>query len=173
MTATAIQESVLRPQSALRLVHGGGIATDAIRVLVVHGPPIGRAGLGAVLDREGDLDVVGAAADTEQAVALVRRLRPDVVVLSVCGEELDGVEATRRMLAECSLAVVVLAASEHDGRVFGALRAGAAGVVLADREPAELVHAVRLIAGGGRLVAPDSRPRSPRRPTCSARTSWS
>jgi DNA-binding NarL/FixJ family response regulator len=157
MIATAIQESDPPPRPTLRLVRGDGLATDAIRVLVVHDSPIVRAGIGAFLDLERDLEVVGAAADTEHAVELVRRLRPHVVLLSVCGDELDGAGATRRMLQEHSLAVMVLAASEHDGRAFGVLRAGAAGVVLADREPAELIRAVRLAARG------DRRRRAPRR----------
>ena len=152
MTANALHHLPARHDARRRLAVVGGDdrAAETIRVVIAHGQRLARAGLRAFLAGDAGLDVVGEAADGDEAVALVRGLRPAVVVVDVDLPGLDCVEATRRMRAESPVAVLVLASSEHDGRVFAALRAGAAGQVLSDREPAEVVCAVRRLAGGGR-----------------------
>jgi len=141
-----------------------------IRVVVAHDSPIARAGLAALLEREPGVDVVGLAADGVQAAALARGVQPDVVLLAV---HLDAVETTRRVRAASSAAVMIFGASAHDGRVFPALRAGASGLVLADREPAELIRGVRMLAHGGRLLTGSPRNDISRRSEWSARTSLS
>jgi len=137
------------PKQALQVVGTDARGAGTIRVAVAHRGPVARAGLSALLEREAGLDVVGEAADSDDAVALVHRLRPDVLLIDVDIPGVGCVEATRRVLSELPVAVMVLAASEHDGRLFQARRAGASGLVLADREPAELVRAVRRLAGQG------------------------
>jgi DNA-binding NarL/FixJ family response regulator len=136
---------------------------DTIRVAIAHGQQLVRAGLRALLERESGITVVDEAADGDDAVAMARRLRPDVVLLDVRVPGLDCVEATRRILAESSLAVMVLSATEADARVFATLKAGAAGVLFEDREPAALVRALRLHALGGRGRAHRSRRAQPAR----------
>jgi DNA-binding NarL/FixJ family response regulator len=156
MTATALHETLGPPREARRrltLVRGDDRAASTIRVVVAHGQRLSRAGLRALLEPATGLDVIGEAADGDEAVALVRSLRPDIVVMDVHLPGLDCVEATRQMIAKSSVAVLVLTAAEPDDRVLGALRAGAARVLLVDREPAELIGAVRLLARGGRLSA--------------------
>jgi DNA-binding NarL/FixJ family response regulator len=120
--------------------------SQMIRVGIAHAQPLVRAGLRAVLERESGITVVDEAADGDDAVAIARRLRPDVVLLDVRLPGLDCVEATRRILAESSAAVIVVTTTEADPRVFSALKAGAAGVLLEDREPGVLVRALRLFA---------------------------
>jgi DNA-binding NarL/FixJ family response regulator len=132
--------------------------TGTIRVAIAHGQQLVRAGLRVLLEREAGIAVVDEAADGEHAVAVARRLRPDVVVLDVRLPGLGCVEATRRILAGPAVPVMVLTASETDARVFATLKAGAAGLLLEDREPAALVRAVRLLGRGGWV-----RPHRPRR----------
>src|SRR3954453_16203085 len=141
------RESACMPTQALQVVGTDARGAGTIRVAVAHRGPLARAGLSALLEREAGLDVVGQAADSDDAVALVHRLRPDVLLIDVDIPGVGCVEATRRVLSELPVAVMVLAASEHDGSLFQARRAGASGLVLADREPAELVRAVRRLAG--------------------------
>jgi DNA-binding NarL/FixJ family response regulator len=123
--------------------------SPTIRVGIAHAQPLVRAGLRALLERETGITVVDEAADGDDAVAIARHLRPDVVLLDVRMPGVDCVEATRRILAESSAAVMVVAATEADPRVFAALRAGAAGVLFEDRGPAALVRALRVVARGG------------------------
>jgi DNA-binding NarL/FixJ family response regulator len=137
---------------ASSLVH----STGTIRVAVAHGQRLVRAGLCAMLERDGEIAVVEAASG-EEAVAIVRRLRPDVVLMDVHLPGLGCVEATRQILAGPPVAVMVLTASETDARVFATLRAGAAGLLLEDGEPAALVRAVTRLGRGGRLRT--TRPR--------------
>lgn len=134
------------------------VDSSTIRVAIAHGQGLMRAGLRLLLEREAGITVVDEAADGDDAVALVRRLRPDVLLLEVGLPGLDCVEATRRILAESAVAVVALTASETDARAFGTLRAGAARLMLEDREPAALVRVVRLLGHGDR-----PRARRPRR----------
>jgi DNA-binding NarL/FixJ family response regulator len=116
-----------------------------------------RAGFRALLDSEGDITVVAEAADGEEAVALARHHRPDVVLMDVRMPRLDGLQATARLTGDATLAgtrVVVLTTFELDEYVFGSLRAGASGFLLKDVEPADLIAAVRVVAGGEALLAP-------------------
>jgi len=127
----------------------------SIRVLVADDQALVRAGFRQLLEREGDLDVVGEAADGAEAVELGRRLRPDVVVMDIRMPNLDGLEATRRLTAGSPAPrVLVLTTFDLDDYVFEALRAGASGFLLKDAAPEELVSAVRLVAGGEALLAP-------------------
>jgi DNA-binding NarL/FixJ family response regulator len=116
-----------------------------------------RAGFRALLDGEDGISVVAEAADGEEAVALARRHRPDVILMDVRMPRTDGLRATARVSDDPTLSrtrVIVLTTFELDEYVFGALRAGAAGFLLKDVEPADLVEAVRVVAGGEALLAP-------------------
>ncbi len=128
-----------------------------IRVALVDDQPLVRAGLKALLAAEDGVEVVGEAADGEEAVALARSARPDVVLMDVRMPGVDGLEATRRIAADPTLEgvrVLVLTTFEVDEYVFDALRAGAAGFLLKDEEPRELVRAVRVVADGESLLSP-------------------
>jgi DNA-binding NarL/FixJ family response regulator len=109
------------------------------------------------MDAEDDLEVVGEAGDGDEAVELVRAQRPDVVLMDIRMPRVDGIEATRRIAADPALAgvrVVVLTTFEVDEYVFESLRAGAAGFLLKEADPAEIVRAVRLVAEGEALLSP-------------------
>jgi DNA-binding NarL/FixJ family response regulator len=128
-----------------------------IRVLLADDQELVRAGLAALLGAEEDLDVVAEAADGEQAVALARQLRPDVVLMDIRMPVLDGIEATRQIAADPALAsthVVILTTFELDEYVFEGLRAGAAGFLVKDTDAAELIRAVRVVAAGQALLSP-------------------
>jgi DNA-binding NarL/FixJ family response regulator len=128
-----------------------------IEIVLADDQTLVRAGFRALLDAEDDMTVVGEAADGEEAVEIVRRRRPDVVLMDVRMPRTDGLTATGRITAEPSLAgtrVIVLTTFELDEYVFGALRAGAAGFLLKDMEPADVVEAVRIVAAGDALLAP-------------------
>jgi DNA-binding NarL/FixJ family response regulator len=128
-----------------------------IRVVLADDQTLVRAGFRALLDAEDDMTVVGEAADGEQAVEVVRQERPDVVLMDVRMPRTDGLRATARVTADPVLSrtrVIVLTTFELDEYVFGALRAGAAGFLLKDMEPADVVDAVRIVAAGDALLAP-------------------
>ncbi|MGV9214050.1 response regulator [Micromonospora sp. RB23] len=128
-----------------------------IRVLLADDQALMRAGFRALLAAEDDLEVVGEATDGASAVQLARRLRPDVVLMDVQMPGLDGIEATRRIAADPDLAatrVLILTNYGLDSYVFTALRAGASGFLLKDADPADLLQAVAVVAGGDALLAP-------------------
>ncbi|GAA4674044.1 hypothetical protein GCM10023324_29200 [Streptomyces youssoufiensis] len=129
-------------------------AAAPVRVLVAEDQTSVRAGLVLILRSAPDLRVVGEAADGEQAVALARELRPDVVLMDVQMPRLDGVSATGQIVADGLADVLVLTTFDLDEYVFGALRAGAAGFLLKDSEATELLAAVRTVARGEGLIAP-------------------
>jgi DNA-binding NarL/FixJ family response regulator len=127
-----------------------------ITVLLVDDEPLVRAGLRAVLEAQGDITVVGEAADGAAVVPLVRQLRPDVVAMDVRMPLLDGIEATRAVLKAFAPPprILVITTFENDEYVYEALRAGADGFLLKRARPAEIVHAVRLAAEGDSLLFP-------------------
>jgi DNA-binding NarL/FixJ family response regulator len=148
-----------------------------IRVALADDQLLVRTGFAALLDAEDDIEVVGEAANGDEAVRLAGRLRPDVVLMDIRMPGLDGIEATRRIAAAPSLAsthVVILTTFDLDEYVFEGLRAGAAGFLVKDTDAAELIRAVRVVAGGEALLSPTvtrrliaefaSRSRSARRP---------
>ncbi|HWF25560.1 MAG TPA: response regulator transcription factor [Solirubrobacteraceae bacterium] len=147
---------------------------SAIRVVLAEDQPMVRAGFRALLDSRSDIEVVGEAATGSEALEQVRTQRPDVVVMDIRMPEMDGLQATRKITADPALAgtrVLVLTTFELDEYVFGALDAGASGFLLKGGELADLVHAIRVVAGGESLLAPSvtrrlidtyvSRPRPP------------
>ena len=128
-----------------------------IRVGIADDQALVRDGLRVQLGYADGLEVVGAAADGEQALALARRERPDVLLMDIRMPVLDGIEATRRIRADPALTavrVLVLTTFDLDEHVFGALSAGASGFLLKDASPEEIVHAVRVVAAGESLLAP-------------------
>src|SRR5262249_2057247 len=116
-----------------------------------------RRGFRLVLEEEEDMEVVGEAGDGEQAVSSAKRLAPDVVLMDIRMPGMDGLEATRRLVADPAVTarVLVLTTFALDEYVFGALRAGAAGFLLKDAPPERLIEGVRVVAGGDALLAPE------------------
>jgi DNA-binding NarL/FixJ family response regulator len=127
-----------------------------IRVLVVDDQALVREGLAMVLDHEDDIEVVGEAATGVEAIEAARAHRPDVVLMDIRMPEMDGLEATRRILAEADrpVKVIILTTFDPDEYVYQALQAGASAFVLKDIPRAELISAVRTVADGGALLAP-------------------
>jgi DNA-binding NarL/FixJ family response regulator len=128
----------------------------SLRVLVVDDQALVRAGFRMILDAEPGIDVVGEAADGGEAVRAARELRPDVVLMDVRMPEVDGLEATRRILGGdgATSRVLMLTTFDLDEYVYEALRAGASGFLLKDTPPEQLVAAIRVVAGGEALLSP-------------------
>jgi DNA-binding NarL/FixJ family response regulator len=134
-----------------------GAGGAALRVILADDQVLVRAGFAALLDAEDDIEVAGEAADGREAVRLAQRVKPDVVLMDIRMPGLDGIEATRRISAEPGLRgthVVILTTFDLDEYVFEGLRAGAAGFLVKDTEPSELIRAVRVVAGGEALMSP-------------------
>ncbi|MET8160498.1 response regulator transcription factor [Sphaerisporangium sp. NPDC005289] len=127
-----------------------------IRVGIVDDEELVRIGLRVIIGAQPDLEVVGEAADGAEVMAMVARTRPDVLLMDVRMPAIDGIEATRRLLAASGTPprVLVITTFENDDHVYDALRAGASGFVLKRTRPAEVVEAVRLVARGESLVFP-------------------
>jgi DNA-binding NarL/FixJ family response regulator len=128
-----------------------------IRLLIVDDQELIRTGLRLFLQTRDDLEVVGEAADGDEAIALAGALRPDVVLMDIRMRRMDGVEATARLMAagiEPRPRVLVLTTFDLDEYVFGALRAGAAGFLLKDASRERLVEAIRVVHAGEALLSP-------------------
>jgi DNA-binding NarL/FixJ family response regulator len=128
-----------------------------IRVGLADDQVLVRTGFAALLDAEEDIAVAGEAADGAEAVRLAERERPDVLLMDIRMPVLDGIEATRRIAGRPELAgvhVVILTTFEIDEYIFDGLRAGAAGSLVKDTDAAELIRAVRVVAGGDALLSP-------------------
>ena len=150
-----------------------------IRVAVVDDEALVRKGLTLLLRLEPELEVVGEAADGATAVALVRRERPDVVLMDIRMPGTDGLTATRTLMADpatASTRVLILTTFDLDEYVFAAIRAGASGFLLKDTPPDQLLSAIHVVAGGDALLAPtvtrrlieEFVRRSPQEPTARA-----
>ena len=128
-----------------------------IRILIADDQALVRAGFKMILDAEEDLDVIGEATDGAQAVDLSRRMKPDVVLMDIRMPELDGIEATRRVLAQAgdhAVRVLMLTTFDLNEYVYEALRAGASGFLLKDVPPEQLAAGIRVVAEGEALLAP-------------------
>jgi DNA-binding NarL/FixJ family response regulator len=128
-----------------------------IRVVVIDDQALVRMGLAMLVEDEPDVDLVGEAGDGMQGLAVIRRTRPDVVLMDVRMPILDGIEALRRIVTDPELTttrVIMLTSFDVDDHVFDALRAGASGFLLKSAEPAEMLHAIRVVAAGESLLSP-------------------
>ncbi|WP_433474786.1 response regulator [Spirillospora sp. CA-142024] len=128
--------------------------SESISVLVADDQALLRGSFRALIETAPGLSVVGEAADGAEAVELARSLRPDIVLMDVRMPVMDGIEATRRIRADTDVRVLILTMFDLDAYVFAALRAGAAGFLLKDTPPADLLAAVHVVAAGEGLLAP-------------------
>ena len=127
----------------------------SIRVLICDDQALVRAGFRAILELQDDIEVVGEAENGAEAVALAERRSPDVILMDIRMPVLDGVEATRRLVAGGSPArILVLTTFDLDEYVHAAIRAGASGFLLKDVTSSTLLEAIRIVAGGDALLAP-------------------
>lgn len=128
-----------------------------IRVALADDHELVRMGLRALIEREGDMEVAGEASSGQDAIQLLRRVRPDVLLLDIRMPGIDGLETLRRIQADPAIAgtrVIVVTTFEIDRYVFTALQAGAAGFILKDTAPEDLARAVRVVAAGDSLLSP-------------------
>jgi DNA-binding NarL/FixJ family response regulator len=127
----------------------------SIRVLIADDQALVRDGFGMILDAQPDIDVVAEASDGREAIERARELRPDVVLMDIRMPEVDGIEATRRLLADDGgPRVLMLTTFDQNEYVYEAMKAGASGFLLKDVRREELVNAVRVVAAGDALLAP-------------------
>jgi DNA-binding NarL/FixJ family response regulator len=152
-----------------------------IGVALVDDQPLLRTGFRMILEAEADISVVGEAGDGDEGVAMVRTVRPDVVLMDIRMPGTNGIDATARIVREVpDSRVLILTTFDLDEYVFGALRAGASGFLLKDVRPAELLNAIRTVAAGEAVSRPArpavslsaSCPRSTRHRHRSAPTCW-
>ena len=132
------------------------LVSSQTRVAIAEGHALVRGAITALLDAEDDITVVGVAGNSDEALAVTARERPDVVLMDLELPGSDGLETTRRIFADPALEdvrVIVLSPSDEDDQLFGALRAGASGFLVKDTEPAELLEAVRAVACGDALLS--------------------
>jgi DNA-binding NarL/FixJ family response regulator len=135
-----------------------------IRIVIADDQALVRSGFRLIVDARPDLEVVGEAEDGVQAVALVEELDPDVILLDIRMPNLDGIEATKRIVDSGSgTRILVLTTFDLDEYVYGAIRAGASGFLLKDVRPNELVDAIRVVASGNALLGPTAVERLLRR----------
>jgi DNA-binding NarL/FixJ family response regulator len=135
----------------------GGDRSTMIRVVLADDQALVRAGFVSLLDAQDDIEVVGQADDGEGAVGLAAELTPDVVLMDIRMPGVDGLSATRRIVADersADVRIVILTTFGLDEYVFDAIRSGASGFLVKDTEPDELVQAVRVVAGGEALLSP-------------------
>lgn len=128
-----------------------------IRVVLADDQALVRGGLRALLANSSDLQVVGEAGDGREAVAVVTRVQPDVILMDARMPGMDGIEATQRITADPHLsgvAIIMLTTFDEDDLIFAAIRAGASGYLLKDAEPADLREAIRVVAAGDALLSP-------------------
>ena len=128
-----------------------------IRILLADDQALVRAGFRALLDAQDDMQVIGEAADGDDAVRLATRLIPDVVLMDIRMPRCDGLEATRRIVADGRLAqvkIIILTTFDLDEYIFEALRAGASGFLVKDIEPIDLIRGIQAVARGDGLLSP-------------------
>ena len=131
--------------------------TQTIRVLIADDQALVRTGFRMILSVEPDIEVVGEATNGTEAVAATLKLRPDIVLMDVRMPEVDGIEATRRLVAHgvaATTKVLMLTTFDLDEYVFGALQAGASGFLLKDLAAVKVVSAIRTVSAGDALLAP-------------------
>ncbi|HWB22860.1 MAG TPA: response regulator transcription factor [Gaiellaceae bacterium] len=127
----------------------------SIRVLIADDQALVRSGFRLILETRGDIEVVGEAEDGQEATALANELAPDVILMDIRMPVLDGIQATRQIVASDSSArILVLTTFDVDEYVYEAIRAGASGFLLKDVRPVDLIDAIRLIADGNALLGP-------------------
>ena len=128
---------------------------DRVRLLIADDHPVVRQGLRAFLETQPGVEIVGEAVDGEDAVLQVERLLPDVVLMDIVMPKIDGIEAIRRLRdVSPSTQAIVLTSFADDDKIVAAVRAGAAGYLLKDARPQELIDAIRAVARGEALLAP-------------------